>query len=101
MTIKLSKAYDDFVNTRRYIERKNFPDYVGEDEWEDVKGGYFYHNDACFILVGKDNSKDFNFQKYYLLIERSEYSSDDLTLMENKLFLEFAMGELDLLNNRK
>ena len=95
MTKKLSKVFDDFIKTRVYLEPKDFPDYLTEDELsEDVVGGYFYQNEACYILVQRT-------PKYYLMIERSEYESDDLINLENILFQDFALGEFDLMNTRE
>lgn len=102
MTIKLSKAYDDFIKTRQYLKPIDFPDYLThEDVHEDVLGGYFYQNQGCYILVHRKSDTNQLSPKYYLIIERSEYESDDLTSLENILFQDFALGEFDLLNNRK
>jgi len=99
MTIKLSKAYDDFIKTRKYLDVKKFPDYLIEEEIsEDVIGGYFYQNEGCYILVNKKDKANPLSPSYYLIIERSEFQSDDLTSLENILFQEFALGEFDLLN---
>jgi len=100
MNIKLSKAYDDFIKTKQYIsysDKDNFPDYLDDEDMRYMKGGYFYQDKGCYILKsdndGNPNARD----NYYLIIERSEYYSNDLTELENILFLEFAMNEFKLL----
>ena len=103
MTIKkLSTVYDDFINTRQYLKPIDFPDYLTEEDvTEDVLGGYFYQNQGCYILVLRKSDTNLLSPKFYLIIERDEYESDDLTNLENILFMDFAMGEFDLMNTRE
>ncbi len=88
MTIeRVKEKYAEFIDTRVYKDRKDFPDFFAPDEWDDIKGGYFYDDNSCYIMVGNDNAPT----KYYMMIEKDEYFSDDLDHLENILYDEYYL----------
>jgi len=86
MTTKtIKEAWDEFIASKIFLKGDDMPSYIYEDE-DRKDGGYFYCNNNAYIL--STPSLD---TKYYLIIERDSYQSNDIKKLENILFTDFIL----------
>lgn len=75
-------TFEDFVASKRRVV-----DHLDDGTEETGKSGFIY-GEAFWIRDNMDGT-------FYTMIERSEYTSSDLSLLERRLWEDFAKAELE------
>jgi hypothetical protein len=85
MTIK---TFRDFQQTRYWSSDVGQTLGIDAGGHPDMKSGYIYA-DSYYIMAGGENTK-----AYWLIIGNAEYESDELEILEHRLWRDLARQEL-------
>lgn len=83
----MAMTFPEFQKSRREVA--DVSAIVGFDDGRGAVPGFLYADDSCYIerLEGDPRGK------FYLLVERSDWISDDLARLENILWAEHYLSE--------